>query len=82
MPPNSFAAARYIACTDASSATSTCTPRPPTSSATFARRVAVDVGDDDLRALLGEELRSVGAHAAAGAGDHADLVVQPVHSVE
>ena len=45
--------------------------------------VQVDVGDDNLRALLREELRGVGAHAAAGAGDHADLSVEAAHqSVE
>ena len=45
-------------------------------------RVAVDVGDADLRTLLGEEVRGVGSHAAAGAGDDADLAREPVHSVE
>ena len=39
-------------------------------------RLEVDVGDADRRALLGEEDRRVAAHAAAGAGDHADLAVQ------
>ena len=46
------------------------------------RRIAVDVGDDDARALVREELRRLGAHAAAGAGDHAHLSVETVHSVE
>src|SRR5581483_2835949 len=35
MPPNRSAAARYIDCTDASSATSTCTASPSTPDATF-----------------------------------------------
>ena len=39
--------------------------------------VAVDVRDTDARALLREEHRRVGAHAAARAGDHADLPLEP-----
>ena len=47
------------------------------------RRRSVDVGGDDLRALFREPHRGVGAHPAAGAGDHADLVLKsPAHSVE
>ena len=42
----------------------------------------IDVRDDDLRSLLGEELRRVGTHPAAGSCDDADLVLQPVHAVE
>jgi hypothetical protein len=42
-------------------------------------RLAADVGDADLGALLREEDRRFAAHSAAGAGDHADLAVQTSH---
>ena len=80
MPPNRSAAAAYIACTDASSATSTCTASASrTCAATASAASRFDVGDADLRALLREEHGRVGAHAAAGARDHADLSVETSH---
>ena len=42
-----------------------------------AYNIAVDVCDRHLRALLGEAHGRVGAHSAAGAGDHADLALEP-----
>ena len=42
-------------------------------------RLAIDVGDADLRALVGEQHRRLAAHAAARAGDHRDLAVEPSH---
>ncbi len=37
----------------------------------------VDVGDAHLRALSREHDRALAAHSAAGAGDHADLALEP-----
>ena len=38
----------------------------------------VDVADDDVRALLGEEDGGLAAHPHAGAGDQRDLVLESV----
>ena len=40
-------------------------------------RLRVDVGDDDPRALLGEERGRLATHAHAGARDERDLAVEP-----
>ena len=40
------------------------------------RGFAVDVGSAHARALGAEQQRRLAAHAAAGAGDHADLALQ------
>ena len=36
----------------------------------------------DSGAFVREDLRGLGSHPAAGTGDHADLGLQPVHTVE
>src|SRR5207249_10381848 len=41
------------------------------------RRLRVDIGHDDPRALLGEERGRLAPHAHAGAGDERDLAVEP-----
>ena len=44
-----------------------------------ARAVRAQIHAYHGRALLGEQLRGIGADAAGGAGDHADLAVQAPH---
>jgi hypothetical protein len=60
-------------------ATFTCSgnAEPSGQSATVSSASAVDVGDADPRALPGENDRSFAPHPAAGAGDHADLALEP-----
>src|SRR5262249_40445706 len=43
--------------------------------------VVAPVGDDDARALLGEQHRGHAAHAVAGAGDERDLAVESGHRI-
>ena len=80
MPPNWSAVIAYISLTSSSTATFTCSgnaePSGQSADGLLGER-EVDVGDAHLCALAGEHDRALATHPAAGAGDHADLALEP-----
>ena len=77
MPPKRSAAAVYIALHRRLVGDVHLHGQPADLAGNLLRRCPVDVGDDDLRALLREADGGVGAHPAARARDHADLALEP-----